>query len=195
MRKFSSRQEQIVKTSINLIANQGIQQLTIKHISQEIGFSEPAIYRHFQNKLDIMLAILDYFEEITLSFRQEMMKPGLTGIERIEIFLLNRYQLFTKDHALAKIMFSDESFQYETQLSLKFLDIMNNHRNLLVLAIRQAQLEGSIPSDIPYSHLFQIIVGSMRLLVNRWSYSNFSFDLKSEGMSLWQTIKKIIQRE
>jgi len=195
MRKFSSRQEQIVKTSINLIANQGIQQLTIKHISQEIGFSEPAIYRHFQSKLDIMLAILDYFEEITLSFRQDMMKPGLTGIERIEIFLLNRYQLFTNDHALAKVMFSDESFQYEAQLSQKFLGIMNDHRNLLVLAIRQAQLEGNILSDIPYPHLFQIIVGSMRLLVNRWSYSNFSFDLKSEGMSLWQTIKKIIQRK
>ena len=53
MTAYTDRQNQIIQESIQLIAQKGIQGLTIKNISKAIGFSEPAIYRHFENKNDI----------------------------------------------------------------------------------------------------------------------------------------------
>lgn len=50
MNDFTVRQKQIIQQSIQLIADKGIQGLTIKNISKSIGISEPAIYRHFDNK-------------------------------------------------------------------------------------------------------------------------------------------------
>ncbi len=50
MNDFTVRQKQIIQESIQLIADKGIQGLTIKNISKSIGISEPAIYRHFDNK-------------------------------------------------------------------------------------------------------------------------------------------------
>ena len=63
--ELTERQQQIVNISIDLIAGQGIQNLTIKNISKEVGFSEPAIYRHFDSKYDIIMAMLDSFQDIS----------------------------------------------------------------------------------------------------------------------------------
>lgn len=65
MNEFSDRQNQIIQESIQLIANKGIQGLTIKNISKAIGISEPAIYRHFENKDDIILAIISTMKQST----------------------------------------------------------------------------------------------------------------------------------
>jgi AcrR family transcriptional regulator len=63
MKSFTDRQKEIISASIGIIAKKGIQQLTIKNISKEIGISEPGIYRHFESKMDILLAILAQFKE------------------------------------------------------------------------------------------------------------------------------------
>ena len=60
---FTKRQTEIINVSIDIIAERGIQNLTIKNISKSIGISEPAIYRHFDTKMDILLAILSYFKQ------------------------------------------------------------------------------------------------------------------------------------
>ncbi|MBL6964026.1 MAG: helix-turn-helix transcriptional regulator, partial [Candidatus Marinimicrobia bacterium] len=55
MNEYTERQDQIIQESIQLIAEKGIQGLTIKNISKAIGITEPAIYRHFDSKNDIIL--------------------------------------------------------------------------------------------------------------------------------------------
>jgi len=192
--ELTERQHQIVNTAIRLIASQGIQNLTIKNLAQAIGFSEPALYRHFDSKYAILEAILQRFESVTRQVRQLMeQQPPVSGIRKIDIFLTHRYQLFAADPEFARVLFSEEIFQNEITLSRLLLGIMDEHRTLLVQAIRQAQSESEIRSDIGFNHLFHIIVGSMRLLVNRWCYSGYAFDLVAEGQALWQAIRQIIQ--
>ena len=62
MNNLTERQKEIVKTSIDIISDRGIQNLTIKNLSKKIGISEPAIYRHFKNKMEILLSVLSRFE-------------------------------------------------------------------------------------------------------------------------------------
>ena len=59
---LTDRQQEIIDTSLEIISTIGIQGLTIKNLSKRIGISEPAIYRHYENKISILLAILDYFK-------------------------------------------------------------------------------------------------------------------------------------
>lgn len=51
----SERQNQIISETIRLIHTKGIQGLTIKNISNGIGVTEAAIYRHFKSKDEILL--------------------------------------------------------------------------------------------------------------------------------------------
>ncbi len=59
----TERQKEIISVSLELISEKGIQGLTIKNLSKKIGVTEPAIYRHFDSKTEILISILDFFKK------------------------------------------------------------------------------------------------------------------------------------
>ena len=58
--KLSKRQLEIIDTAIKLIGDGGIQALTIKNLSTEIGVAESALYRHFKSKTEVLSTVLDF---------------------------------------------------------------------------------------------------------------------------------------
>ena len=52
--KRTKRQDEILDIALNLLADGGVKNLTMKRIAESIGVSEPAVYRHFKNKTEIV---------------------------------------------------------------------------------------------------------------------------------------------
>ncbi|HQK58128.1 MAG TPA: TetR/AcrR family transcriptional regulator, partial [Candidatus Syntrophosphaera thermopropionivorans] len=150
------------------------------------------LYRHFVNKEDLLLSIMHYFEDISRNVLQEIQKTKLNPLEKIHFFIMNRYELFTSNPDLAKVMFSDEMFYYDPVFFKQFQKISMNHREVLLNFIEEAQKEGFIQSGINSEQIFTILIGSMRFLITQWNLSGRKFDLGKEGDSLFQTIKNLI---
>jgi len=55
----AQRQEMIIDEAIKIIHAEGYQSLSIRELAKHVKISEPAIYRHFLNKEDIILGILN----------------------------------------------------------------------------------------------------------------------------------------
>lgn len=189
---LTARQQEIINVSISLIAAKGIQNLTIKNISQTIGISEPAIYRHFKNKFEILMTILDSFELIAADVLNSEEIKNLSPLDKIEFFLLDRYRRCAENPELAKLMFAEENFQDDEQLSKKILSIMHSHKLEMHKVISAGQSSGEIRNDIDSISLFRIIFGPMRLLIKQWGLSGCRFDLLEEGKKLWKAEKKML---
>lgn len=188
---LTERQAQIVAVSLSIIAKRGIQSLTIKNIAAELSITEAAIYRHFKSKHDILLAIMDMFEQISTNV-PKLYDPSLTALEKMELFLNHRYITFASDHDLARVMFAEVLFQSDDELSLRMMQIMKKHKKQLDSIIDSGQKNGELRTDLDAKTMFRIIIGSMRLLVNQWCLSGFEFDLLKEGRELWENVKEII---
>jgi AcrR family transcriptional regulator len=186
--QLSQRQQQIVEVSIRLIAEKGIQNLTIRNISTAIGVSEPALYRHFRNKSEIILALLDSFQEIARDVLGGLEDTGMSSLEKIHAFVQDRYRRCAENPELAKVMFSEEFFQNEPEYADKTLAIMHSHKDAVQAMICAGQENGEINSNLPPLHLFRIIFGSLRLLIKQWCLSGFAFDLEQQGEQLWKTL-------
>ena len=189
---LTARQQEIINVSVSLIANKGIQNLTIKNIAQTIGISEPAIYRHFKNKFEILMTILDSFELIAADVLNSEEIKDLSSLDKIEFFLLDRYRRCTENPNLSKLMFAEENFQDDEQLSKKILSIMHSHKDEMHKVISAGQNLGEIRDDIDSIALFRIIFGPMRLLIKQWGLSGCRFDLLEEGKKLWEAEKKML---
>ena len=189
---MTERQEEIILTAIALIAREGYKNLTIKKLASELHLSEAALYRHFVNKEDLILNIMHYFENISQNVLQEIQKTNLNPLEKVHYFIMNRYELFTSNPDLAKVMFSDELFYYDPVFFNQFQKISLNHREILLNFIKEAQNESLILSELNSTQIFTIIIGSMRFLITQWNLSGRKFDLVKEGDSLFQTIKNLI---
>jgi len=191
--ELTQRQDDIVQAAIALIARRGYKYLTTKNLALELNLTEAALYRHFTNKDDLMVKILDYFETLSCRILAEIEDAELPPLEKVHRFVLNRYQLFSTHRDLAKVMFSEELFQYDSSYSGRMNRIKATHRDSVQFYLREAQARGAVhPSHDP-SQLFRVIVGSMRFLVNQWNLSGQAFDLPGEGEKLWQTIIKLIE--
>jgi AcrR family transcriptional regulator len=193
MKELSERQQQILNTSITIIAHEGIQSLTTKNLSSQIGVSEAALYRHYENKHAILMGILDMFKE--LSKMPEIPKgKELSPVEKIEFFLMDKYEKFSSNPDLAKVMFSEAIFINDKELSDKARSIMHGHKEIIVKFIKDGMKQKLINKELDIVSTFRTIIGSMRLLVTHWCYNGNAFDLKKEGVKLWKNIMTMVSR-
>ncbi len=192
MADFTDRQKQIIQASLDLIANYGIHGLTIKNISKKVGISEPAIYRHFDSKIDILLSIISMIKESTAVDLSNLVDETQTTINKIRKAFEIRAHRFTKNPSLAAVIFSEEIFENNSQLSEAIRAIMEESQMKMVKIILQGQSKGEIVDFIDAEVLVLMIIGSFRLLVTKWHLSKNSFDLEMHTEKLINAFEKLI---
>lgn len=192
MNSLTVRQKEIVEASIDIISKKGIQNLTIKNLSKKIGFSEPAIYRHFKSKMEILLTILSRFENQIRKHNILLNSEANSSMKQLDSIFKNHFNNFSKNPALASVIFAEEIFQDEKRLSKKIYSIMDFNFQFILSIIKSGQRNGEIRSDIEAEQLILIIMGSLRLIVKKWTRSHHSFNLKKDGEKLWKSINTML---
>ena len=195
MENLTDRQSQIVGESINIISETGIQGLTIKALAKKINISEPAIYRHFGSKMEILLAILDTFKQDRQVVLTKMAVDNISSVEKLERIFRYHFDNFTQNPALTAVIFSEEIFKNDDRLSEKVLAIMETNQQILLGILENGQTNGEVRDDIPAEQIALILLGSLRLLVTQWRLTGFSFNLVNKGDDLWNSVRKLISRD
>lgn len=192
---LSKRQIEIIEAATQLIGSGGLQSLTTKTLAAEMGFSEPALYRHFSDKNEILKSVLIYYKEKLREGLTDVMHNDMTGREKVKAMIDFQFNHFTKHPAVIMVIFSETSFQYNNQLSVLVSEIVRKKSAMVSDIIESGQQEGCIRSDIAPDQLATMIMGSMRFTILKWRLSNFDFDLIQEGNALWNTIELLIKKE
>ena len=191
MKQLTGRQNEIIEASLAILARLGVKGLTIKNISEKVGFRDAAVYRHFHDKREILRTIADLFEEKSRSTLETITGTAAPAVEKIGMFFRDRCRLFAGDRTWTAVMFSEEVFKMDPGMSAKTDAIIRTHQRLLVAVIRQGQAHGEVKPGDP-EHVFLVVMGSLRLLVTQWLAQECQFDLVSEGERLWRTIEALI---
>ncbi len=188
----TERQKEILDTALELISQKGIQGLTIKNLSKKIGISEPAIYRHYENKIEILLKILDLFKESSGSIFEDELQNDLGAIQKIEHLFSRHFSKFAENPTLVSVIFSEEIFRSEPALIEKIAEVINRNSQILRKIIVDGQERGEVRTDLEAGHIAIIIMGSLRLFVKQWQFSGYKFNLEKEGQKLIDSVKLLI---
>lgn len=191
--QFSKRQIEIIDAATGLICEKGIQNLTTKNLAAEMNFSEPALYRHFKDKTDILKSVLVHYTSQMKSSVEKIITENSLGAEKVEKLMSFQFTHFANNPSVVMTIFSEASFQYNDTLSNAVLGILNQKKLLLEEIILIGQKDQSIRLDFNPSQLADIIMGSMRFTILRWRLNEFNFNLTQEGNELWLTIEKILK--
>ncbi len=191
--EITERQKEIINVSLEIIAESGIQSLTIKNLAKKIGFAESAIYRHYENKIQILLAILEFFKQNSEGFFTVQLNSKEHATTKIEHLFLNHFKKFSSTPSLVAVIFSEEIFRNEAELTNKVKEIMDKNNASLRAIIEIGQSKGEIRGDIEASHLSVIIMGSLRMFVKQWHMSDYNFDLIEKGSDFINSIKILVK--
>jgi len=188
----SKRQNQIIEETIKLIHTKGIQGLTIKNISQAIGLTEAAIYRHFKSKDDILSTMLDDFREKLDSKSQPILNSNLTALNKLKTMLNQLMEMFSSNPYIVSVIFSDEIFRNKKLLSDKIVNLIRQNDKYFKLIVEEGQRNKEIRRDIITEELAVIIMGSFRMIVKNWQLDNQKYSLSERGNKFFDSLFKII---
>lgn len=190
---MTPRQTEIVQVAVKLVADKGIQNLTIKNLATEIGISEPALYRHFENKLAILKAVIDAFENLMQPALNKLKERSVAN-KKIELFIREHFNILSNNPYFAKVIFSESNFQNQPALISAVTQMMNSSRQKLEAIILEGQQNNQIRTDISSTNFARIIIGSMRFLITQWNLSGELFNLENEGRKLIEEIGILLKK-
>ncbi len=187
------RQKLIINEAIKIIHDYGYQSLSIRELANKVGISEPAIYRHFLNKEDIVLGILSRFNEFDQSLFKDV-KTYDNPIDQIKCFVKFHFEFLNKNPEMTSIIFAEDIFNQSELLREKMLTIILKRKRLMKLIIDEAKSKNQI-LDLETDELLTVILGFIRLVVLEWRMSGFSFSLADRGEQTVKTIEKLLEKK
>jgi AcrR family transcriptional regulator len=185
---LTDRQREIVDTAIEIIAEEGIHRLTTKELSGRIGITEPGLYRHFENKLAIMVAVLDFFGEWSADILRSIAESDRSPREKLRAIYGEHTNRFMESPATAGVLFVEEIFKDREELVKSMMRIMGVAEGYIRQILQEGLSSGDFRSDVPMEHLALMALGSLRLLVTRWRLGGYQSDLYEEGMRLADSV-------
>lgn len=191
----TERQQEIIETALGLINEKGIQGLTIKNLSKRLGITEPAIYRHFENKIQILIALLDLLKKNTSGIFESELNSDEMAVRKIERLFEKHFKSFAEMPSLTSVVFSEEIFRNEEKLISKISEVIEHNNQTLLAILTEGQRNNEIRNDIEAGNLVIFIMGALRLFVKRWQFSGFTFNLENEGAKLIESVKRLISKQ
>jgi len=187
------RQLEIMEAAGQLMTESGYAALTTKRLAERMGFSEPALYRHFKNKEEILLTMLQYLARSMDERLTEVTARVSDPAERMEAMFESHFTFFTKNPHYLMAIFATGALDQTLALDKGITDLMEVKRRHLLATIKEGQKKGVFKDVFPAEQLTIIAMGTFRLHMLRWRMSGRSFDLKKKGQALVKVVVDLIR--
>lgn len=190
---ISDRQFELIEAAGKILSTSGVSGLTIKNLAKEMGFAESAVYRHFDSKEAVVVAMLDFLADNMDERLGKVISNQNTPKENLEAIFRSHLAFFSKNPHFVVAVFSDGLMEESQKINGAILRIMQVKIKHLLPVILQGQQRGFFTDAISSEDLAHIAMGAFRLQMFKWRIANFQFDITRKGENLLFNLIKILQ--
>lgn len=190
----SKRQQEIIMSAGKILINKGIKGLTTKNLAKEMEFSESALYRHFKNKEDIIVLLLDYLENNFKNRLNEISKNDNSSIEKLKEIFNSQFQFFSQNPHFVVAVLSEGLFDESEKINQAIMKIINYKMQLITSIIKQGKQNEEFKKEIETQDIVHIIIGTFRMMMLKWKFSKFKIDLITDGNKIINTNIKLMTK-
>lgn len=183
MKDYFPRKERIVISAIDIIDEMGLHELSLRELARRQGISDAALYRHYESKEAIILAVLDYYSRYDEHIAESVLNRGMPPGEGILFFVNSIVEAYESYPALTSIVYSLEVLTREDAAVSKVKDIFRFRSGFIIRLVEQGQEQGSITDKISCEDLADMILGVKRVVTLKWRMEKYGFSLKQRIIS------------
>jgi AcrR family transcriptional regulator len=150
------RQEEILDRTLELVRESGLANLTMKKVAERMGFTEPAMYRHFPTKQALVLGLLGRLAEMLLPpIRAAAADTEALPVERIERILTHHLDLILRTDGLPFLILAEASAAGDDVVIGRMREIIGEVRTILLQLLREMPSPpGGPPPEVLVMSLF-----------------------------------------
>ncbi|MBB6216225.1 AcrR family transcriptional regulator [Anaerosolibacter carboniphilus] len=188
MEALLHRKESIILTAVEIIHELGIQGLSTREIARRQEISEGAIFKHFKNKNEILLGVLEHYSQYDTDIIESIAMKSLKPIEAIKYFVRAYAEYYENYPAITAIAQAYDVFSCDPKLAWKIKDIFDIRNQFIVKMVGEAQAAGEILPHVNIENLSDVIVGLCNSICLKWRLNHFNFSLKERTLSTLEMI-------
>jgi AcrR family transcriptional regulator len=190
----SKRQQEIIESAGKLLMEKGIKGLTTKNLAQEMAFSESALYRHFSNKEDIIVLLLDYLGSNIKERLNVISENDNSSVEKLLQLFESQFRYFNQNPHFVVAILSEGLFDESEKINQSIMKIINYKLHLLSSIIEVGKQNNEFTKEIATQEIVHIIMGSFRMMMLKWKFSKFEIDLINQGNKIINTTIKLVSK-
>ena len=187
------RQEEIILAALTLVANQGVKSMTIERIARIVGIVPSAIYRHFNNKSEILEAVLEMIGNRMKKNAIEADQENNNSLEAIRNLLMRQVQLIMEFSAIPQILFSEEVYRENRELKSALNNMITSFISVLSEMVKNGQEEGRIRTDMEPQQIAIMFLGLFQPSAFLYHLSDGRFDIVKQVDMTWKMFRKAIK--
>jgi len=157
--KAKDRRKQLLESAARCFAKYGYRGTTTARIAAESGVSEPVIYRHFRNKQELFVALIEKVGDDVFRNWQEATAGAGTPLEKLQVLMYGNPA--TADPWTAgvyRLLFHASMEAADPAIQQAIRDHYERYVRSLASVMSEAQVAGQIRRDVPAEWLaWQII--------------------------------------
>lgn len=177
MKNLIHRKEKIIFTAIEVINEMGVQNLSTKLIAKKQDIAESTIFKHFDSKLSLLIAVLDFYSQYDDDIIKSVELRKLEGLEAINYFLESYIKYYENYPEITAITQGIDDMRFVENLSEKVMEISNKRYKFMVRMVEQAQYKGELSKFFSSEAYADLIVGGVDGIIRRWRMESYGFSL------------------
>lgn len=103
--RSADRRRQLLQVAADLFAERGYRGTTTADLARKAGITEPILYRHFDDKRDLFITLVDEVGREVIAGWQDVLKGVDEPLKRLELLLANNPATIEKGQGVYRVIF------------------------------------------------------------------------------------------
>lgn len=169
------RQASLVEAALLLAAQRSPSSITTGELASAVGITQGAVFRHFDSKEAIWLAVLDWVTEALMAHLKAaadaatLARAGHSEVAQplaaLRAVFLAHVDFVVTHPGVPRVIFQELQSPGDTAMKSRVRGLMQRYRQLLMQLLQQAQAEQAIATDTHLPAAAVLFVGAVQGLV------------------------------
>jgi len=187
---IETRKEEVFTVIAEIIAEQGIASVSTKCVAQKLNVSQPALYKYFKNRDEMLIGFLDHMTVLLIEILARI-NSFETSEEKLRAFYQEQLTLIEKTKILPKVLFFEELHLNDSEKRDKLREMVNifeeGIKHIIVEGINRQEI-----TDVDPDTAVQFIKGVILSAYLNWILAGMNYSLVDEKDKFMTFLKKCI---
>lgn len=187
---IETRKEEVFTVIAEIIAEQGMTSVSTKCVAQKLNVSQPALYKYFKNRDEMLIGFLDYMTALLIKILARINSFD-TSEEKLQAFYQEQLTLVEKTKILPKVLFFEEFHLEDSEKRDKLREMVNifeeGIKHIIIEGISRQEI-----TEVDPDTTVQFIKGVILSAYLNWILGGMNYSLVGEKDKFMTFLKKSI---
>jgi AcrR family transcriptional regulator len=184
--KTEDRQAELIQAALELAAERSPTEITTGDLALAIGITQGGVFRHFDSKETIWLAVVDWAHETLMErLQQAAQTRQANALQALRAVFMAHINFVEQYPGVPRLVFQELQHAKTTPLKTRVQHLMADYRTLIAQLLTRAREEGLLASEVDPASAVVLFMGAVQGLVIQSLVTGKLRDLASQGKAVF----------